>query len=85
MICGGYVEDDFNTHLSYNDFLEKKEEFDILNNIYVNIQKKYKSRKIEESKISFRSLLLMIYLEDNINKLSRVKLEEIFAKNLIVW
>lgn len=62
MICGGYVEDDFNSYLSYNDFQEKKEEFDILRGIYQNIQKKYKNRKIEESQIKFRSLLLMIYL-----------------------
>ena len=25
MICGGYVDDDFATYLSYNDFQEKKE------------------------------------------------------------
>jgi hypothetical protein len=24
MICGGYVEDDFATYLSYNDFQQKK-------------------------------------------------------------
>jgi hypothetical protein len=47
MICGGYVEDDFTSYLSYNDFQEKKEEFDILRNIYCNVQKKYKNRKIE--------------------------------------
>jgi hypothetical protein len=63
MICGGYVEDDFTTYLSYSDFWEKKEEFAILNNIYSNAQKKFKNKKIEEDHIHFRSLLLMIYIE----------------------
>jgi hypothetical protein len=47
IICGGYVEDDFISHLSYNDFQQKKNNFDILNDIYQNLQKKYKNKKIE--------------------------------------
>lgn len=47
MICGGYVEDDFATYLSYNDFQQKKEEFGVLKNIYQNIQKKYHNKKID--------------------------------------
>ena len=62
MIIGGYVEDDFSTYLSYNDFQEKKEEFGVLNSIYQSIQKKYRNKKIEESSIKFRSMLLMVYL-----------------------
>lgn len=46
MVCGGYVEDDFGTHLSYKDFQEKKEEFDILRNLYASAQRKYKSKKV---------------------------------------
>jgi hypothetical protein len=75
MVCGGYVEDDFSTYLSYKDFQEKKEEFDILNNLYANAQRKYKSRKVAEASLKFRSLLLMVYLEENIPKMSRVKLD----------
>lgn len=62
MICGGYVEDDFANYLSYQDFLEKKEEFDILRSIYQSIQKKYRNRKVEEGCLKFRSVLLMVYL-----------------------
>jgi uncharacterized protein YaaW (UPF0174 family) len=62
MICGGYVEDDFSSYLSYNDFLEKKDSFDILKDIYQNIQKKYKNKKIEEDRLEFRSVLLMVYI-----------------------
>lgn len=74
MVCGGYVEDDFGTHLSYNDFLQKKEEFDILRSLYSNAQNKYKARKITETTLKFRSLLLMVHLEENIAKMTRVKL-----------
>jgi len=63
MICGGYVEDDFISHLSYNDFQEKKDDFDILSDIYQNVQKKYKNKKIDETQLKFRSMLLMVYLE----------------------
>lgn len=62
MICGGYVEDDFATHLSYNDFQEKKEDFGVLRNVYQSIQKKYHNKKVEESSLKFRSVLLMVYL-----------------------
>jgi hypothetical protein len=85
MIIGGYVDDDFTTYLSYNDFQEKKEEFGVLKDIYQSIQKKYRSKRIEENKIKFRSILLMVYLEENISKLSRFRVEEIFSKNKIVW
>lgn len=73
------------SHLSYYDFQEKKDSFDILRGIYQGIQKKYKSRKIEEGQIKFRSMLLMVYLEENVSKMSRVRVEEIFARNRIVW
>ena len=85
MIIGGYVDDDFTTYLSYNDFQQKKEQFDVLNGIYQGIQKKYRNKKIEESKIKFRSILLMVYLEENISKMSRVKIEDLFSRNKIVW
>ena len=85
VICGGYVEDDFASHLSYNDFRQKKDGFDILSDIYQNVQKKYKNRKIDEGKLKFRSMLLMVYLEENIPKMGQAKLEELFAKNKIVW
>jgi hypothetical protein len=85
MICGGYVEDDFSTYLSYKDFQEKKEEFDILRNLYTTAQRKYKNRKLVEGGLKFRSLLLMVFLEENIAKMSRVKLDEIFAKHRMVW
>lgn len=85
MVCGGYVEDDFGTHLSYNDFLMKKEEFDILRSLYASAQSKYKSRKVTEAALKFRSLLLMVHLEENIAKMSRVKLEELLAKHRMVW
>ena len=62
MIIGGYVDDDFTTYLSYNDFQEKKEEFGVLKNVYQSIQKIYRSKRIEENKIKFRSILLMVYL-----------------------
>lgn len=62
MICGGYVEDDFATYLSYNDFQEKKEEFGVLKSIYQSIQKKYHNRKLEENCLKFRSVLLMVFL-----------------------
>ena len=29
--------------------------------------------------------MLMVYLEENMNKFTRVKIEEIMAKNHIVW
>ena len=47
IISGGYVQDDFISHLSYNDFQQKKNSFDILNDIYRNLQKKYKNKKID--------------------------------------
>jgi hypothetical protein len=56
-----------------------------MRNIYQDVQKKYKLRKIEESQLKFRSLLLMVYLEENIGKLSKVTLEELFRKNKLVW
>lgn len=74
MICGGYVEDDFATYLSYNDFQQKKEEFGVLKNIYQSIQKKYHNRKMDETSLKFRSVLLMVFLEENIPKMSRVKI-----------
>jgi uncharacterized protein YaaW (UPF0174 family) len=85
MICGGYVEDDFTVYLSYNDFLEKKQSFDIVRSIYLNIQKKYKSKKIEEDCLKFRSMLLMVYLEENLSKMTRSNIDEVFRKNKIVW
>jgi hypothetical protein len=53
--------------------------------MYSNAQKKYKNRKIKEDQIRFRSLLLMIFLEENMVKMSRVKVEELFSRNKIVW
>lgn len=47
IICGGYVEDDFGTYLSYNDFQQKKEEFSVLKSVYQSVQKKYHSKKVE--------------------------------------
>ncbi len=75
MVCGGYVEDDFSTYLSYKDFQEKKDEFDILRNLYTTAQRKYKNRKLSEDTLKFRSLLLMVFLEENIAKMSRVRLD----------
>lgn len=85
MVCGGYVEDDFSTYLSYKDFQEKKEEFDILRNLYAAAHRKYKARKVPEATLKFRSLLLMVFLEENIAKMSRVKLDELFARHRMVW
>jgi len=56
-----------------------------MRNIYLDVQKKYKLRKIDESQLKFRSLLLMVYLEENISKLSKTKIDEIFRKNKLVW
>ena len=85
MVVGGYVDDDFATHLSYNDFQEKKEEFGVLKNIYQSIHRKYKNKRIEEGKLKFRSMLLMVYLEENIAKMTKGRVEEIFSRNRIVW
>jgi hypothetical protein len=71
--------------LSYDEFRQILCDFDIMRNIYQDVQKKYKLRKIEESQLKFRSLLLMVYLEENIGKLSKVTLEELFRKNKLVW
>lgn len=85
MVCGGYVEDDFSSYLSYKDFQAKKEEFGILRNLYATAQRKYKNRKMTEGGLKFRSLLLMVFLEENIAKMSRVRLDELFAKHRMVW
>ena len=85
MVCGGYVEDDFSTHLSYKDFQEKKEEFGILRSLYAGAQRKYKARKIAEGSLKFRSLLLMVFLEENLAKMGRGRLEELFARHRMVW
>jgi hypothetical protein len=62
-ISGGYVEEDFGRYLSYNEFQQRLAQFDTMRNIYQDVQRKYRNRKIEESQIKFRSLLLMVYLE----------------------
>lgn len=84
MVIGGYVDDDFTTYLSYNDFQQKKEEFGVLKSICQSIQKKYRNKRIDETQIKFRSILLMIYLEENISKMSRNKIAELFSRNKIV-
>ena len=85
MVCGGYVEDDFSTYLSYKDFQEKKDEFDILRNLYASAQRKYKTKKVAEGTLKFRSLLLMVFLEENVAKMSRIRLDELFARHRMVW
>jgi hypothetical protein len=85
MVCGGYVEDDFSTYLSYKDFQEKRDEFDILRNLYATAHRKCKNRKLAEGALKFRSLLLMVFLEENIAKMSMVRLDELFARHRMVW
>ena len=60
MICGGYVQDDFAIYLSYNDFQEKKEEFQSkeaehranLKNLSETIKKMEESDKIKQKEIN---------------------------------
>ena len=85
LICGGYPMEDFEAYLSYNDFIEKKDEFDVLGDLFRAQQIKFRTNRCEESEMSFRSLMLMVYLEDCMGKLSRFRIEEIMAKNKVVW
>ena len=69
-IIGGYVDNDFNQYLSIKEFNEKKEDFEVLNDIYEEKMKQWyaeKGKKItsdNETNVDAnkRSLLSMIYL-----------------------
>lgn len=85
LVSGGYSEEDFGSWMSYHDFHQKRQQFQVLGDLYRAAQRKFRNCRVEESKLCFRSLMLMVYLEDCMGKLTRVRVEEIMQKNHIVW
>ena len=81
-IIRGYVDNDFNEYLSVKEFNEKKDDFEVLNDIYEEKLKEWvmqKGRELNKDKdptsgIRMRSLLAMIYLNENLNKITRMKI-----------
>ena len=61
--------------MSYNEFHQKKQQFQVLGDLYRAAQRKFRHSKVEEGRLGFRSLMLMVYLEDGMGKLTRVKIE----------
>ena len=81
-IIRGYVDNDFNEYLSVKEFNEKKDDFEVLNDIYEEKLKEWvmqKGRELNKNKdptsgMRMRSLLAMIYLNENLNKITRMKI-----------
>ena len=81
-IIRGYVDNDFNEYLSVKEFNEKKDDFEVLNDIYEEKLKEWvmqKGRELNKDKdptsgMRMRSLLAMIYLNENLNKITRMKI-----------